>query len=107
MNQVVLTIGLTCTMTFMAANCSCQEQNQKESRRFNPKIVLSKPIRPIIDAPFIPGADASAEVVTDNELVLGVVIDGESRAYPINMITGPRREIVNDKLGGLAIAATW
>ena len=41
------------------------------------------------------------------ELVLGVTIGQESRAYPINMLTGPDREIINDTLGGKAIAATW
>lgn len=41
------------------------------------------------------------------ELVLGVVIGKEARAYTINMLTGPQREILNDKLGGRAIAATW
>ena len=42
-----------------------------------------------------------------NELVLGVVIGHQARAYPINMLTGPSREIFNDELGGQAIAATW
>ena len=41
------------------------------------------------------------------ELVLGVTVGKESRAYPINMLTGPQREILNDSLGGKAIAATW
>ena len=40
-------------------------------------------------------------------LVLGVTVGEESRAYPINMLTGPSREILNDALGGRAIAATW
>lgn len=43
----------------------------------------------------------------DEELVLGVEINGIARAYPINMLTGPEREIFNDRLGGRAIAATW
>ena len=42
-----------------------------------------------------------------SELVLGVTVGKESRAYPINMLTGPSREILNDTLGGQAIAATW
>lgn len=46
-------------------------------------------------------------VLNPTELVLGVTIEGESRAYPINMLTGPSREILNDTLGGRAIAATW
>ena len=45
--------------------------------------------------------------IRENEPVLGLSISGESRAYPINMHTGPQREIVNDTLGGTAIAATW
>jgi len=64
------------------------------------------PFPAIVDAPFIPGVDVEDEV-TGKELVLGVVVDGEARAYPINMLTGPQREIINDHLGGRAIAATW
>ena len=45
--------------------------------------------------------------VTANELVIGVEIDGEARAYPINMLTGPRREIINDRLGQREIAVMW
>jgi hypothetical protein len=45
--------------------------------------------------------------VAASELVLGLTLGGAARAYPINMLTGPQREIVNDELGGRAIAATW
>lgn len=48
-----------------------------------------------------------ADSIDDVELVIGVVIDGEPRAYPINMMTGPNREIFNDVLAGQPIAATW
>jgi hypothetical protein len=72
---------------------------------FRPRRVLG-PQPPIVDAPFL-RADQVKEQVSDQELVIGVVIDGVARAYPINMLCGPRREIVNDRLGGRAIAATW
>jgi len=43
-----------------------------------------------------------------SDLVLGVTIDQESRAYPIDMLNeNPDRKIINDTLGGQAIAATW
>ena len=42
-----------------------------------------------------------------SELVIGITVGDQARAYPINMLTGPRREIINDTLGGQAIAATW
>ncbi len=48
-----------------------------------------------------------ANGLNPSELVLGVTVGKESRAYPINMLTGPSREILNDTLGGQAIAATW
>jgi hypothetical protein len=50
---------------------------------------------------------AARDSLSPAELVLGVTVGKESRAYPINMLTGPEREILNDTLGGRAIAATW
>lgn len=52
-------------------------------------------------------AGEAATVLDDDELVLAVVIDGAARAYPINVMTGPTREIFNDTLGGRSITATW
>jgi len=51
--------------------------------------------------------DEASKHIKNPELVLGAVINGETRAYPINVMTGPSREIFNDELGGRAIAATW
>ena len=45
--------------------------------------------------------------VDPTELVIGVTVGGVSRAYPINMLNGPSREIINDELGKMPIAATW
>lgn len=73
---------------------------------FNPRVVISRPFPPIKDAPVV-SADEADRFLDEGELVLGVVVDGKARAYPINMLTGPRREIINDTLGGEAIAATW
>ena len=60
----------------------------------------------ITNAPVIT-ATAVRDEVSESEIVLGVVVNGEARAYPINMLTGPSREIINDTLGGQSIAATW
>ena len=72
---------------------------------FQPRRVLP-PRPPITDPPIFP-ADAAEVTLADNHLVLGVVVGGEPRAYPINMLTGPNREIINDTLGEIPIAATW
>ena len=72
---------------------------------FNPRrVVPSQPV--IIDVPFVAASEVNRQVY-DKELVIGVEINGEARAYPINALTGPSREIINDTLGGRAIAASW
>lgn len=74
-------------------------------RDFRPRRVLEA--QPAITNPTVVTADRVRGQVTDAELVLGVEVNGEARAYPINMLTGPRREIINDTLGRVPIAATW
>lgn len=62
---------------------------------------------PAIVMPDVISADRVTDQVRDEELVLGVTVNNVARAYPINMLTRPTREIINDKLGDRAIAATW
>ncbi len=78
---------------------------QQAAADFRPVRVLAA-LPAITDAP-IKHAREVGGALNPSELVIGVTIGKESRAYPINMLTGPRREIINDKLGGKAIAATW
>ncbi len=60
---------------------------------------------PAIDDPeFVRGAEADAQMKS-NEPVLGVVLDGEARAYSLWQLDA--HEIVNDEIRGTAIAATW
>ncbi len=73
------------------------------SDEFRPLSVV-RPYDPIENPPFVDAAEAKLQ---PNELVLGTAIDGVARAYPINMLTGPSREIFNDTLGERPIAATW
>ena len=80
--------------------------DQRRAPRFNPIRVIDEILPPILAPRFVP-AERAGDAVLDNELVLGVVIGSEARAYPINQLTGPHREIINDRLGGQAIAATW
>ena len=60
---------------------------------------------PAIDNPrFYSAEEADAEYEPD-ELVLGVSINGESKAYSSSHLDS--HEIVNDTLGGRKIAVTW
>jgi len=81
------------------------EEQQTSEREFQPKKLMT-PRKAIVDAPFIT-ADQVKDQVDDSELVLGVVVEGQPRAYPINMLTGPAREIINDRIGETNFAATW
>ncbi len=49
-------------------------------------------------------AEADTEYAPD-ELVLGVSINGDYRAYSTGLLSG--HEIVNDTIGGRPIAVTW
>ena len=61
---------------------------------------------PIEKASFLPAPRVTDEVLP-GERVIGVVVKRQARAYPINMLTGPEREMINDSLGGRASAVTW
>jgi hypothetical protein len=51
--------------------------------------------------------EAQEATLYDGELVIGVTVGGEARAYPINLMWGPENEILNDTLGKTPITATW
>jgi len=76
-----------------------------EALVFNPRKLMT-PRPAIVNAPFLRVNEVTGEV-TDSELVIGMVVNKQARAYPINQLTGPSREIINDALGGRDIAATW
>ena len=56
-----------------------------------------------VDEPrFVPAQKAK---LAPEAWVLGVVIEGEARAYSLNLLN--RHEIVNDRVGDKAFAAVW
>ena len=99
---------ITCTWLLAAwAGCALlTNRGDAASPDFNPKVVVRRSF-PAITNPTLRTAAQAANQIGDAELVLGVEIDGKARAYPINMLTGPDREIINDSIDGHAIAATW
>jgi hypothetical protein len=64
-------------------------------------------LHPVSGLPTVPVREAR-ESLNPAELVLGVTVGDESRAYPINLLDDqPGHKILNDVLGGAPIAATW
>ena len=59
-------------------------------------------IMPIYDPQFTSAEDSGYD---SNELVMGVEINGDARAYPVGLLQ--QREMVNDTVGGVPIVATW
>ena len=60
---------------------------------------------PAISDPSFVSAEEADDQYEHDELVLGVEIDGDARAYSIPLLS--RHEIVNDVVGGKPIAVTW
>jgi hypothetical protein len=51
------------------------------------------------------GAATATRDIRDNEAVIGLSINGDARAFPI--VTLSAHEIVDDVIGGRAVAVTW
>lgn len=60
---------------------------------------------PAIDQPAFVTGEAADDQMSDDEPVIGVVVDGHARAYSLWHLDA--HEIVNDRIEGTAIAATW
>lgn len=59
-------------------------------------------IRPVYVPEFVPASEAAWD---DAALVIGVEVEGEAKAYPVQHLN--RREMVIDRLGGIPILVTW
>jgi hypothetical protein len=67
-----------------------------------PSIIPRDGIRPIYQPEFQSAAQAPLK---DDELVLGVAIEDEAKAYPITVLRF--REMVNDEMKGIPTLVTW
>ncbi len=69
------------------------------------RTLLPKDAIPSIDAPkFVKAKDAD-KFMQPSEMVIGVNIKGDKRAYSVPLLSS--HEIVNDVVGGRSIAVTW
>ncbi|MDX1379229.1 MAG: DUF3179 domain-containing protein [Anaerolineales bacterium] len=80
-----------------------------------PRLLLPGELQIAADIDDIPAIFASDDLFVDvqagnqewppEELVIGVEINGQARAYPIRLLSS--HEIVNDVIGGEPVAVTW
>lgn len=97
---MITVVRLLATMLVLPlVACSSQSTNLFDSFK---RIVPRGTIRPITNPTFVSADEAQIE---DDSYVLGVVIDGQARAYSLNLLN--RHEVVNDKIGDVAYAVVW
>jgi hypothetical protein len=60
---------------------------------------------PSIDIPKFTTVQEADEILEDSDLVIGVNINGDIRAYPLQILVW--HEIVNDNVGGVPVAVTY
>ena len=61
-------------------------------------------IKAILEPEFLTVSEAEG-IYQDQEIVIGVELAGEARAYSVGFLSG--HEIVNDEVAGRKIAVTW
>ena len=59
-------------------------------------------IAAVVDPVFVAAAVAD---LPDKAWILGVVVDGQAKAYSLNLLN--HHEVVNDRIGEVAYAAVW
>ncbi len=80
-------------------------RNPTEERSFEIVTVLGFDAIPSIENPRFVNQSIADETYDPDELVLGIEIDGDARAYSVPVLS--RREIVNDVVAGKPVAITW
>ncbi len=67
--------------------------------------ILGRDGIPAILQPEFGNQPAALDEMDPSERVIGLSINGDSRAYPLKLMS--RHEIVNDTVGGKPVAVTW
>ncbi len=75
---------------------------EDDKEYFVPQMLAFDAIYPVYDPIFAPASEAA---LNDDELVMGVAIDGQAKAYPVSVLRF--REMVDDELAGWPILVTW
>ena len=100
MRKSILAIFLlNCFAIFPAGIALSQENPVMKAYQ---QIIPRGRIAAITEPMYVP---AEVAKISDDSWVLGVLIDGEARAYSLNLLNS--HEIVNDKIGNTAFAAVW
>lgn len=82
------------------------ETGEPESRELEMVTLLPRDAIPaIFDPSFVSAAEADERFFDADDIVIGVEIGGDARAYGVAHLSS--HEIVNDVVGGTPIGVTW
>ena len=87
-------------LAFLLLPVFCDAGPESEIRALLPKDAI-----PSIDAPEFARTKDADEFMRPEEMVIGLGIGGDRRAYSVPLLSS--HEIVNDVVGGRAVAVTW
>ncbi len=94
--------ALAATCLFAAVSATAQQRTNRDQSGYTELHEEGFPIKSGLRI-VAPGQAKLA----DADLVIGVAIAGQARAYPVNLMWEAQNEALNDELAGVAIAATW
>lgn len=86
------------TSLYLLAACTTESYHFEDYQQLLPRGEISA----ITDPQYV---TANVADIADDSYVLGVVIEGQARAYSLNILNN--HEVVNDQVGDLAYAAVW
>jgi len=95
-------LSRTLLLTLLIGACATAAAEPRDRSTFTHLKEEGYPLN--VNPEIVAAADAE---IGGTDMVMGVVIGDEARAYPLNYMNGPYNEIVNDQLGGVAIAPSW
>ena len=81
------------------------DPNRTGVRSFDMTTMLPRDAIPALDDPQFLSVEEANDQYEDDEMVVGVVFNGEARAYSIPELS--RHEVANDTVGGVKIVVTW
>ncbi len=98
-NRVFVTVALAAASLACSASPSSEEDTLPDDFQ---QIIPRGRIAAINDPKYVRAEEARIE---DDSFVLGIVIDGQARAYSLNLLNA--HEVVNDEIGDTKFSAVW
>jgi hypothetical protein len=106
-----LTIAGSLAASIAAGGCGRRPAEPAAAKRTSSKAYVSErfppllmDVKPITDPKLVPSTKTKLD---DEQIVIGIEIDGEARAYLREAFCDPQKHVVRDTVGGIPIAVTY